>query len=507
MSTLYRDIQENTLQSREMYSSTYGTLTKKQCDIDTFRNTIKYHTGEYAEIYMRQKISQNKEINQPIKIKKEEINKQEYKPQELIENNDKKNEIQNKEINQKIRPKQFTDEKIPLSSILSNTQNNKNDENREKIQQSRRRKKKDTRWYPPWKQNRVIAGHQGWVHSITVDPTNEWFVTGSADRTIKIWDLASGIQKLTLTGHVATVRSVVISTKHPYLFSGSEDREVKCWDLECNKMIRNYHGHLSGIYTVQVHPELDLVFSGGRDSSIRVWDMRTKQCLRTLVGHRHTVTTLAIQGTEPQILSGSQDTMIRLWDLRSSKTLQTLTHHKKSVRSIYIHPQYNSFISASTDNIKLWKLPEGIFMRNAHHNHEEIVNEVCVNIDGVLAAGTDTGNLELFDWYSGHCFQILRTPPQPGSLVSESGIFGVTFDQSGSRLLTCEADKTIKVYGEVCVYMFCLSIYLYIYISIYLYIHIFVQDEKATPETHPITLHNLEVNQPASFYRRTTTIK
>uniref|UniRef100_A0A146KZJ7 Pre-mRNA-splicing factor prp46 n=1 Tax=Lygus hesperus TaxID=30085 RepID=A0A146KZJ7_LYGHE len=223
-------------------------------------------------------------------------------------------------------------------------------------------------------------------------------------------------------------------------------------------MIRNYHGHLSGIYTVQVHPILDLVFSGGRDSSIRVWDMRTKSCLRTLVGHRHTVTSLGIQGCEPQIVSGSQDTMIRLWDLRSSKTLQTLTHHKKSVRSICIHPRYNCFISASTDNIKYWKLPEGIFMRNAHHNHEEIVNEVCANMDGVVCAGSDSGGLAFFDWYSGYCYQILRTPPQLGSLQLEAGIFGVTFDQSGSRVLTCEADKTIKVYCE---------------------------DEKATPETQP----------------------
>ena len=51
----------------------------------------------------------------------------------------------------------------------------------------------------PWKLYRVISGHLGWVRSVTVDPSNEWFATGSADRTIKIWDLASGQLKLTLT--------------------------------------------------------------------------------------------------------------------------------------------------------------------------------------------------------------------------------------------------------------------------------------------------------------------
>jgi len=38
-----------------------------------------------------------------------------------------------------------------------------------------------------------------------VDPGNEFFATGSADRTIKIWDLASGQLKLTLTGHIEQV--------------------------------------------------------------------------------------------------------------------------------------------------------------------------------------------------------------------------------------------------------------------------------------------------------------
>ena len=78
----------------------------------------------------------------------------------------------------------------------------------------------------------MIAGHTGWVRSIAVDPLNKFFATGSADRTIKIWDLVQGKLKLTLTGHINTVRGLVISERHPYLFSCGEDKQVKCWDLE-----------------------------------------------------------------------------------------------------------------------------------------------------------------------------------------------------------------------------------------------------------------------------------
>jgi len=62
------------------------------------------------------------------------------------------------------------------------------------------------KWHAPWELTAVVSGHLGWVRSIAFDASNEWFVTGAADNTIKIWDLAKccagaeGGLKLTLTG-------------------------------------------------------------------------------------------------------------------------------------------------------------------------------------------------------------------------------------------------------------------------------------------------------------------
>lgn len=42
------------------------------------------------------------------------------------------------------------------------------------------------KWHPPWKLYRVISGHLGWVRCVTVEPGNEWFATGAADRVIKV---------------------------------------------------------------------------------------------------------------------------------------------------------------------------------------------------------------------------------------------------------------------------------------------------------------------------------
>ena len=82
-------------------------------------------------------------------------------------------------------------------------------------------------WHPPWKLMRVISGHLGWVRSLAVEPGNKWFASGAGDRTIKIWDLATGSLRLTLTGHISTVRGLAVSPRHPYLFSCGEDKMVQ----------------------------------------------------------------------------------------------------------------------------------------------------------------------------------------------------------------------------------------------------------------------------------------
>ena len=87
------------------------------------------------------------------------------------------------------------------------------------------------KWRPPFKLYRVIVGHQGWVRTVAVSPCNTFFATGSVDRTIKFWDLASGELKISLTGHINTIRAIEFSQKHRYLFSCGEDKSVKCWDL------------------------------------------------------------------------------------------------------------------------------------------------------------------------------------------------------------------------------------------------------------------------------------
>lgn len=313
-------------------------------------------------------------------------------------------------------------------------------------------------WHAPWKLMRVISGHLGWVRALAIEPKNEWFASGAGDRTIKIWDLASGSLRLTLTGHIATVRGLAVSRQRPYLFSCGEDKMVKCWDLEHNKVVRHYHGHLSGVYTLALHPTLDVLVTGGRDGAARVWDTRTRSNIHVLSGHKRTVSDILCQAADPQVITSSLDSTVRMWDLAAGKTMGVLTHHKKGVRALAANPTEWTFASASTGSIKQWKCPEGAFMQN-FEGQNAIINTLSVNEDNVLFSGGDNGSISFWDWKTGHRYQHLDTTAQPGSLDAEAGIMSSTFDRTGLRLICGEADKTIKVWK---------------------------QDDEATPETHPL---------------------
>ena len=308
---------------------------------------------------------------------------------------------------------------------------------------------------------RVIAGHTGWVRSIAFEPGNEWFCTGSNDRQIKIWDTATGVLKLTLTGHIGAVRGLAVSARSPYLFSAGDDKQVKCWDLETNRVVRHYHGHLSGVFTAALHPTLDVLVTGGRDSVVRVWDIRTKAAIHVLGGHEGAVSSLLTAPVDPQIISGSFDSTVRTWDLAAGKVRTVLTHHKKAVRALVAHPREFAFVSGAGDALKKWSLPEGGFVHNFGGPGLGVVNALAMNADGVLVGGGDDGNVGFWDWHTGAKFGAAKSHPQPGSLDAEAGVYAAAFDGSGSRLVTVEADKSIKVWQE---------------------------DAGATPETHPVDM-------------------
>ncbi|KAM4885341.1 pleiotropic regulator 1-like [Sylvia borin] len=303
------------------------------------------------------------------------------------------------------------------------------------------------RWHPPWELHGVMRAHRSRLRCIAVEPGNQWFASGSVDGTINIWDLANGELKSSLLKHFGIVRGMVVSARRPYLFSCGEKGQVMCWDVEYGKVVGRYRGHRDFVGGLDLHPTIDVLVTCGRDTTVRVWDIRTKASVQTLLGHTYKVTTVKCHAAEPQIISGSHDTTIRLWDLTAGKTRVTLTNHKKSVRAIVLHPRYYTFASGGPDIIKQWEFPDGNFIQNLT-GHYALINTLAVNSDDVLVSGAGDGSIHFWDWTTGQRFQHRDRAVPLRSSRGDPGIYACAFDQSGTRLLVAEGDKTIKIYRE-----------------------------------------------------------
>ncbi|KAG5490637.1 hypothetical protein JKF63_00758 [Porcisia hertigi] len=332
---------------------------------------------------------------------------------------------------------------------------------------------------PKWKLSKVLVGHQGWVWATAVEPGNKWFATGGFDAIIKVWDLETGALKMNLTGHKEAVRSISLSRRSPYMFSGSDDHSVKCWDLERNEVVREFFGHRSSVHCVAAHPSLDVVISGSRDTTVRVFDVRSRAVVHTMVGHTDSVMSLVVQQEEPQVISGGSDGFIYLWDLRSGQPSKRLTRHKKPVRGLSFTAAGDALVSCGADEVRVWNLPSGEFVTNAHT--EVVEDRRGTNAPGgglrstdereeyayrwsccamsprsVLAVGSQDGELAFYDWnrpqprrVAGKFYapyQWTKTKSLPGTLQGEGGINAITYDVSGTRLITAESDKSVKIW-------------------------------------------------------------
>jgi WD40 repeat protein len=63
----------------------------------------------------------------------------------------------------------------------------------------------------------VLMGHEAWVSSVAVTPDGQYVVSGSKDRTVRLWDLATGQEVRRFTGHESTVRSVAVTPDGKYV--------------------------------------------------------------------------------------------------------------------------------------------------------------------------------------------------------------------------------------------------------------------------------------------------
>ncbi len=124
-----------------------------------------------------------------------------------------------------------------------------------------------------------VEGHSGSVNSVVFSPDGATLASGSQDRTVKLWDVASREEITTLEGHSGSVNSVVFSPDGATLALGTSYGTVKLWDVLTREKIEDF-AQVSSVLSVSFSPVGAILASGARDGTVRLWD--TSKWMRPL---------------------------------------------------------------------------------------------------------------------------------------------------------------------------------------------------------------------------------
>jgi len=284
---------------------------------------------------------------------------------------------------------------------------------------------------------RVIDGHTGPVTAVAVSPDGTRIVSGSEDRTVRVWNLADGGLERTLEGHTDSVVAVAISPDGTRVVSGGEDRTVRVWNLADGRLERTLEGHTYSVTAVAISPDGTRVVSGGRDGTVRVWNLADGRLERTLEGY--VVWSVAVSPDGTRIVSGSWRT-VQVWNFADGRLERTLEGHSLAVTTVAASPDGKRVVSGSSDRtVRVWNLADGRLERTLE-GHTGLVVAVAVSPDGtrVFSGGAD-GTVRVWNLADGRLERTLEGHP--------GLVWSVAVSPDGTRVVSGGADGTVRVWN------------------------------------------------------------
>jgi WD40 repeat protein len=290
---------------------------------------------------------------------------------------------------------------------------------------------------------RNLAGHgpdAGEVQDIVVSPDGRRAMS-AASNTIKVWDLESGQEVLTLRD-ASAIRALALTPDGRFLLSGSGDRAIKIWDCITGAKVGQFpSGHIQGITDLAVTPDGIYAVSSSGDGGLKIWDWQRQTLTQTCAGHTGSVNAIAITADGRHVVSASSDRAVRQWDIQTGKPLSMPPPASTITSPLAITPDDRFVIACygrDPTTLGVWDMHSGE-LGHTLAGHSGDVTAVDFTDDGAwLVSASADHTLRLWD---------LRTGETIRALVGHSGRVQMTrVIRSSGQAISGAEDGLIKTW-------------------------------------------------------------
>ena len=245
----------------------------------------------------------------------------------------------------------------------------------------------------------TLGGDGGPVSCVAFSPDGRWLASGSADNVIRIWDAANGVLVRTLAGHTALVSALAFGPSGRQLVSGAADHTVRLWDVVTWTPVQIYRGHAGKVTSVAVSPDGERIASGSWDQSVLLWDTDSAeepaQYLPLSADAPLDDVTVTFSTDGLFLVAGSRDKSVRIWETERFTEVRRLTGHDDAVVALAVSADGRLLASASDSTIRVWDVESGASLQVAR-GHTSQIYGLAFSPEGLLASGAQDATVRLW---------------------------------------------------------------------------------------------------------------
>jgi WD40 repeat protein len=253
-----------------------------------------------------------------------------------------------------------------------------------------------------------FSWHKDDVHAVAISPNGLNALTGSQDKTMKLWEIATGKCLATFAGHEGTIHFVSFSPDGRFAISGSKDSTLRIWDLASGACLRTLKARQK-ILSADISPDGWYIIAGSDYCGFKLWDFATGECLRTFNQYKEFIKSIAFSPDGRYIITGSGQTgvgfdssleySVRRWELSSGNCVNSYKGHQYDVTGLAFSPDGRQIVSGSGLNVRLWNADTEECLAN-FAGHEKYIASIAFSPGGeyILSGGYDTLLLWALDW-------------------------------------------------------------------------------------------------------------